>query len=397
MQTQQGDILIEVKDGVTWVGAVDWDVRNFHGYVTHRGTSYNAYLVQGKKTALVDTVKAPFYETMLRHIEEVIDPEDIDYIVANHAEPDHSGSLARIAEKAPDAKIISSERGIPVLKKYYGDMELIGIKEMPELDLGGKTLSFTPVPMAHWPDSMVSYIPEDRLLLSNDAFGQHIASEARFNDEVDQAALWHEATAYYANILMPLSRSVNRAVKALAGVEIDTIAPSHGVIWRKDIGDILAAYSRWVAGESNPRAVIAYDSMWKSTQMMAYAIAEGVGSVGAEARVFNLTGTHRSDVITEILETRAVLVGSPTLNNHVYPTVAGFLAYMRGLKPPNKIGAAFGSYGWAGGAKRFVEEQMKLAGIELVENDLEFSYKPSGEEWLRCREFGAMIGEKIKS
>jgi len=389
--------LIEVKDGVTWVGAVDWDVRNFHGYVTHRGTSYNAYLVQGEKTALVDTVKAPFYETMLRHIEEVMDPGDLDYIVANHAEPDHSGSLKRIAEEAPDAKIISSERGIPVLRKYYGDMEFVGIKEMPEVDLGGKTLSFTPVPMAHWPDSMVSYIPEDRLLLSNDAFGQHIASEARFNDEVDQAALWHEATAYYANILMPLSRSVNRAVKALAGVEIDTIAPSHGVIWRKDIGEILAAYSRWVAGESKPRAVIAYDSMWKSTQEMAYAIAEGVGSVGAEARVFNLTGTHRSDVITEILEARAVLVGSPTLNNHVYPTVAGFLAYMRGLKPPNKIGAAFGSYGWAGGAKRFVEEQMKLAGIELVENDLEFSYKPSGEEWLRCREFGAMIGEKIKS
>lgn len=389
--------MIEVKDGVTWVGTVDWDVRNFHGYVTHRGTSYNAYLVQGEKTALVDTVKAPFCETMLRHIEEVIDPRDIDYIVVNHAEPDHSGSLKRIAEKAPDAKIISSERGIPVLRKYYGDMELIGIKEMPELDLGGKTLSFTPVPMAHWPDSMVSYIPEDRLLLSNDAFGQHIASEARFNDEVDQAALWHEATAYYANILMPLSRSVNRAVKALAGVEIDTIAPSHGVVWRKDVGEILAAYGRWVAGESKPKAVIAYDSMWKSTQMMAYAIAEGVGSVGAEARVFNLTGTHRSDVITEILEARAVLVGSPTLNNHVYPTVAGFLAYMRGLKPPDKIGAAFGSYGWAGGAKRFVEEQMRLAGVELVESDLEFSYKPSDEEWMSCREFGAMIGEKIKS
>jgi anaerobic nitric oxide reductase flavorubredoxin len=389
--------LIHVKDGVTWVGAVDWDVRNFHGYVTHRGTSYNAYLVQGEKTALVDTVKAPFYETMLRHIEEVIDPGDLDYIVANHAEPDHSGSLKWIAEKAPDAMIISSDRGIPVLRKYYGDMDLVSIKEMPQVDLGGKTLSFTPVPMAHWPDSMVSYIPEDKLLLSNDAFGQHIASEARFNDEVDQAVLWHEATAYYANILMPLSRTVNNAVKALAGVEIDMIAPSHGVVWRKGVGDILAAYKRWVAGESKPRAVIAYDSMWKSTQMMAYAIAEGVGSAGVEARVFNLTDTHRSDVITEILEARAVLVGSPTLNNHVFPTVAGFLAYMRGLKPANKIGAAFGSYGWAGGAKRFVEEQMKLAGVELVENDLDFSYRPSGEEWRRCYEFGAMIGERIKS
>ena len=325
--------MIQLKEGVTWVGAVDWDIRNFHGYVTHRGTSYNAYIVQGEKTALVDTVKAPFYETMLRHVREVVDPAEIDYIVANHAEPDHSGSLARFAKEASNATIISSERGIPVLKKYYGDMELVGIKEMPKVDLGGKTLSFTPVPMAHWPDSMVSYIPEDRLLLSNDAFGQHIASTARFNDEVDQAALWQEATAYYANILMPLSRTVNNAIKALAGVDIEMIAPSHGVIWRKDIGDILAAYTRWVGGETKPRAVITYDSMWKSTQEMAYAIAEGVSSTGVETRVFNLTGTHRSDVITEILEARAVLVGSPTLNNHVYPTVAGFLAYMRGLKP----------------------------------------------------------------
>jgi flavorubredoxin len=389
--------LIQLKDGVTWVGAVDWDIRNFHGYITHRGTSYNAYIVQGEKTALVDTVKAPFYETMLRHIEEVVDPGDLDYIVANHAEPDHSGALTRIAEKAPDAKIVTSDRGIPVLRKYYGDMDLVSIKEMPQVDLGGKTLSFTPVPMAHWPDSMVSYIPEDRLLLSNDAFGQHIASTARFNDEVDQAALWQEATAYYANILMPLSRTVNNAIKALAGLDIEMIAPSHGVVWRKGVGDILAAYTRWVSGETRPRAVIAYDSMWKSTQEMAYAIAEGIGSTGVETRVFNLTGTHRSDVITEILEARAVLVGSPTLNNHVYPTVAGFLAYMRGLKPPNKIGAAFGSYGWAGGAKRFVEEQMRLAGVELVENDLDFSYKPTEEERRRCYEFGATMGEKIKS
>jgi len=387
--------LIQLKDGVTWVGAVDWDIRNFHGYITHRGTSYNAYIVQGEKTALVDTVKAPFYETMLRHVEEVIDPRDLDYIVANHAEPDHSGALARIAEKAPDAKIVTSDRGIPVLKKYYGEMDLISIKEMPQVDLGGKTLSFTPVPMAHWPDSMVSYIPEDRLLLSNDAFGQHIASTVRFNDEVDQAILWQEATAYYANILMPLSRTVNNAVKALAGLDIEMIAPSHGVIWRKDVGDILATYKRWVGGETRPRAVIAYDSMWKSTQEMAYAIAEGIGSTGVETRVFNLTETHRSDVITEILEARAVLVGSPTLNNHVYPTVAGFLAYMRGLKPPNKIGAAFGSYGWAGGAKRFVEEQMRLAGIELVENDLDFSYKPTEEEWRKCYDFGVSMAEKI--
>lgn len=387
--------MIQLKDGVYWVGAVDWDIRNFHGYVTHKGSSYNAYIVQGEKTALVDTVKAPFYETMLRHVREVVDPKDIDYIVANHAEPDHSGSLAKFAKEASNATIISSERGIPVLKKYYGDMDLVGIKEMPQVDLGGKTLSFTPVPMAHWPDSMVSYIPEDKLLLSNDAFGQHIASTARFNDEVDQTILWREATAYYANILMPLSRTVNNAIKALAGLPIEMIAPSHGVIWRKDIGDILAAYTRWVGGETKPSAVIAYDTMWKSTQEMAYAIAEGLSSKGVETHVYNLTDTHRSDVITEILEARAVLVGSPTLNNHVYPTVAEFLAYMRGLKPAKKVGAAFGSYGWAGGAKRFVEEQMKLAGVELVENDLDFSYKPTDEEWRKAFQFGVEMADRI--
>jgi flavorubredoxin len=344
----------------------------------------------------VDTVKAPFHETMLRNVREVVDPRDIDYIVSNHAEPDHSGSLARMAAEAPQAKVIASERGAPVLKKYYG-LDVATIKEHPQLDLGGKTLSFTPVPMAHWPDSMVSYIPEDRLLLSNDAFGQHLASAGRFDDEVDQGQLWQEATAYYANILMPLYRTVGRAVKALGGLPIEMIAPSHGVIWRRDVKGILDRYVGWMEGKAVPRVVIAYDTMWKSTQEMAYAIAEGAGSKGVEVRVFNLTETHRSDVITEILEAKAVLVGSPTLNNHVFPTVAGFLAYMRGLKPQGKVGAAFGSYGWAGGAKRVVEEEMRQAGVELIENDLEFSYRPTDDERRRCFEFGAVVAEKAKA
>jgi flavorubredoxin len=388
--------LIQLKKGVYWVGAVDWDLRNFHGYVTHRGTTYNAYVVKAEKVALVDTVKAPFHETMLRNVREVVDPRDIDYIVSNHAEPDHSGSLARMAAEAPQAKVIASERGAPVLKKYYG-LDVATIKEHPQLDLGGKTLSFTPVPMAHWPDSMVSYIPEDRLLLSNDAFGQHLASAGRFDDEVDQGQLWQEATAYYANILMPLYRTVGRAVKALGGLPIEMIAPSHGVIWRRNVKGILDRYVGWMEGKAVPRVVIAYDTMWKSTQEMAYAIAEGAGSKGVEVRVFNLTETHRSDVITEILEAKAVLVGSPTLNNHVFPTVAGFLAYMRGLKPQGKVGAAFGSYGWAGGAKRVVEEEMRQAGIELIENDLEFSYRPTDDERRRCFEFGAVVAEKAKA
>ena len=390
-------IMVQLKKGVYWVGTVDWDIKNFHGYITHRGTSYNSYLLVSDKIALVDTVKAPFYETWVRHIKQIVDPKKIDYIISNHAEPDHSGSLSKFyKEQAPQATIIATERGQKILTKYYGEIPITTTKEMPELSLGGKTLSFVAVPMAHWPDSMVSYIPEDKILLSNDAFGQHLASTGRFDDQVDQQKLWHEAEAYYANILMPLRSAVGRAIKALDGVPIEIIAPSHGVIWRSDLEGILSRYVRWVEGYTKPKVVIPYDSMWNSTKIMAYAIAEGVASEGIECRVYNVTANHRSDIITDILEAKAVLVGSPTLNNHVYPTVAEFLAYMRGLKPMNKIGAAFGSYGWAGGAKRFVEEQMKLAGIELIENDLDFSYKPTEEEWQKAYDFGVVVAKKVK-
>ncbi len=373
---------------------MDWDIKNFHGYVTHRGTTYNAYLLVSEKIALVDTVKASFYDTMLRHIIEIVDPSKIDFIIANHGEPDHSGSLVKIVEEAPKARIIATERGKSILTKYYGDFDITTIKDMQEVNLGGKTLQFVAVPMAHWPDSMVTYVREDKLLLSNDAFGQHIASTGRFDDEVDTNELMHETTAYYANILMPLNRSVERAMKAL-GDPIEMIAPSHGIIWRKNIEGILEQYLRWVKGETERKVVIVYDSMWHSTEIMTYAIAEGIASTGTEVKVFNLTMNHRSDAITEILNSKAVLVGSPTLNNHVFPTVAAFLAYMRGLKPINKIGAAYGSYGWAGGAKKFVEEEMTKAGIELLESDLVFSFKPTEEEWRKCYDFGVMIGGKV--
>lgn len=389
--------MIQLKEGVYWVGAVDWDIKNFHGYITHRGTTYNSYMLVSDKIALIDTVKAPFYETMLRHIKEIVDPGKIDYIISNHAEPDHSGSLAKFhREEAPQAEIIATAHGQKIITKYYGEIPITTTKEMPQVKLGGKTLTFVPVPMAHWPDSMVSYIPEDKLLLSNDAFGQHIASAGRFNDQVDQDELWQEALTYYANILMPLNRSVGRALKALEGVAIDMIAPSHGVIWRKDIGDILAKYVSWVAGETKEKVVIAYDSMWKSTQDLAYAIAEGVGSEDVDCKVFNLTSRHRSDVMAAILETKAVLVGSPTLNNNIFPPVASFLAYMRGLKPMNKFGAGFGSYGWAGGATKLVEEQMRLAGIEIMESALDVSFRPTDDEWQMAYEFGVKVAKKVK-
>jgi len=389
--------LIELKKGVYWVGAVDWNVRNFHGYITHRGTTYNAYLVVDEKVALVDFVKEPFFDEMLRHIEEIADPEEIDYLVSNHAEPDHSGAILKTMEVAKDAELIASDMGVKNLREYYGEgLEVTPIKEKPEVSLGGKTLKFVAVPMAHWPDSMVTYIPEDKLLLPNDAFGQHLASSKRFDDEVDQAVLMQEASKYYANILMPLYRSVNKAMESLGGLDIDMIAPSHGVIWRRDQGKILGAYKRWIAGETTEKAVVVYDTMWGSTERMAKALAEGIASGGVPVNVHRLDVTHNSDVIADVLEARVVLVGSPTINNTLFPTVASFLAYMRGLKPMNKVGAAFGSYGWGGGAKRAVEAEMKASGIEVMESGLEFKFRPDEEELEKAREYGRTVVEKVR-
>lgn len=389
-------MMISVKEGIYWVGAVDWNIRNFHGYVTHRGSSYNSYLVVDEKVALIDFVKAPFAEEQVAHISEVIDPKNVNYIVANHAEPDHSGSIRRVIEACPNAEVIATERCINTLLKYYGgDLKITPIEKKPTLVLGKRSLSFVPVPMAHWPDSMVSYMPEEKLLFSNDAFGQHLASSGRFDDEVDEGELMQETLTYYANILMPLWRSVSRALKSLEGVQIEMIAPSHGIIWRKDPGKMLGLYQKWVAGETKKKAVVVYDTMWGSTQVLARAIADGIASKGVDVKLHSLQSSPNSDVIADLLEAKAVVVGSPTLNNNIFPTVADFLAYMRGLKPMNKIGGAFGSYGWAGGAKKIVEAEMQAAGIQLVESDIDFVFKPSGDEARRAFEWGTALGEKI--
>ena len=388
--------MTEITEGIHWVGAIDWNIRNFHGYITHRGTTYNAYLIVDEETALVDTVKAPFFPEMMRRIREIVDPGEIDYLISNHTEPDHSGSIRKVLEVAENAELIASDFGTKGLKRYYGDdLECTSIKEKPSVSLGKRTLQFVPIPMVHWPDSMVTYVPEEKLLLSNDAFGQHLASSKRFDDEVDQAVLMQEATTYYANIVMPLWMSVSRALKALEGVDIEVIAPSHGIIWRGNPGMILEAYQRWVEGRTEKRAVIVYDTMWGSTERVAKALAEGISSEGVVVNLYRLRDTHNSDVIAEILEARAVLVGSPTLNNGLFPSVASFLAYMKGLKPRNKIGAAFGSYGWGGGAKRAVEAEMKAAGVELLESGLDYNYRPTEKELEEAVEFGRTVARKI--
>ena len=389
--------MIQLRDGIYWVGAVDWNVRSFHGYVTHRGTTYNAYLVVDEEVALVDTVKEPFFPEMMRRVREVVDPGEIDYLICNHIEPDHGGAIEKTLEAAGNAELIASEMGRKGLRRYFReDLPCTTVAEKPAVSLGSRTLRFAPVPMVHWPDSMVTYVPEERLLLSNDAFGQHLATSKRFDDEVDMAVVMQEAATYYANIVMPLWRSVQRAFKALEGLEIEMIAPSHGIVWRSSPATILEAYRRWVEGVASEKVVIVYDTMWGSTERVAEALAEGVALEGVPVQLHRLGAVHNSDVIADVLDARAVLVGSPTLNNGLFPTVASFLAYMKGLRPKNKLGAAFGSYGWGGGAKRAAEAELRAAGIDLADSDLDFVYRPSEDELKRALEFGRGIAGRVR-
>jgi len=389
---------VQLAEGVYWVGAIDWNIRNFHGYSTHRGTTYNAYLIIDEKIALIDTVKAPFYSEMLWRIKEIIDPGDIDYVVSNHVEMDHSGSLPMIMAEAGRAQLITTEKfGEAGLKKHFHmDCRLIPVKDGHELSLGRRNLAFIPTPMLHWPDSMVTYSLRDEILFSMDAFGQHLASSQRFDDEVDGAVLMQEAAKYYANILMPFGHLIPGVLKKLAALTIRTIAPSHGVIWRSDMEKIASAYINWSAGNAINKALVIYDTMWGSTAQMARAIEEGLTRAGVEVKVFEFTGSDRSDVMAEVLDARAIIVGSPTLNNCMFPTVAEFLCYLKGLKPRGKIGAAFGSYGWGGGATKAIRQEMEQTGVEMVEPDIAVKWIPDKAELAECIELGRRIGGRIK-
>jgi len=386
-----------LSEGVYWVGAVDWNIRNFHGYSTHLGTTYNAYLVVDEKIALIDTVKAPFYDQMLARVKEIVSPEDIDYVVSNHVEMDHSGSLPMIMREAKNAKLVTLEKfGEGGLQKtFHSNWPFETVKEGSELDLGKRKLVFVPTPMLHWPDSMCSYLVEDRILFSMDVFGQHLATSARFDDEVGLDVIMPESAKYYANILMPFGDLVGRALDKLGGLGIRMVAPSHGVIWRSHLETIVNAYASWGKGETKNKALVIYDTMWGSTEKMAHALVEGIISEGVEAKLYNLTKSDQSDIIKEVLDTRAILVGSPTLNNGMFPSVAGFLCYVKGLKPRGKIGAAFGSHGWAGGAVKAIEQELGQAGVELVDSDIAFKFVPGADEIQKCIDFGRVIAKKV--
>jgi anaerobic nitric oxide reductase flavorubredoxin len=393
---------VKVLENIFWVGAVDWNIRHFHGftYSTHRGTTYNAYLILDKKVALVDTVQHPFAEEMIERIKEIIDPSKIDYIIANHVESDHSGAIAEILKHAPNATLIGTancQKGLE--KHYFGNWKFQTVKTGDTLSLGDRTLSFLEAPMLHWPDSMFTYIEKDALLMPNDAFGQHLATSKRFDDEVDQNILMWEAAKYYANILWPFSTLVTRKIEEVQklGLKIDMIAPSHGIIWRKDPMKIVKAYLRWASGEAKKKVLIVYDTMWKSTEKMAKAMLEGISSEGVEVVLYRLPFSDEGDIIGELLETKGLLVGSATINNGILSTVAPFLREMEGLRPRNKLAAAFGSYGWGGGATATIEKALKGAGMELAAPAITVKWVPDKAELQKCYEYGREFAKKIKA
>ena len=382
---------VEIKKDIYWVGAIDWSMRLFHGYDAHRGTTYNAYLIIDDHVTLIDTVKAPFAEELLARVASVIDPAKIEYIVSSHVEPDHSGALPFMAKHCPNATIFTTQpNGLKGLKGHYGELNYKGVKAGDTINTGHRTLSFVPVPMLHWPDSMVTYCPEEKILFSNDAFGQHLASAGRFDDENDLPVIMQEAKQYYANILMLYGKQASAALKALGGLDIKMFATGHGVIWRTHLAEILAAYQKWSAYEVEEKAVVVFDSMWHSTEMMAKAIAEGLTEAGIPATFYDIKTTPLSDIVTDIFTSKYLAVGSPTINNQMMPTIAGFLCYLKGLAPKNHKAFAFGSYGWGGQSIALVEKELEAIGCEICLEKIRVNDVPTPEVL-------AEIKEKVKA
>ena len=392
---------IKILPDIYSVGVVDWNVRNFHGhtYTTQRGTTYNAYLVIDEKITLIDTVYGPFAQELIDNIKAVIPPEKIDYVIANHVESDHSGALPAVMALCPKAKIFGTAKCQEGLyKHYYKNWDFQIVKTNDQLKLGRRTLSFIEAPMIHWPDSMFTYCPQDELLLPNDAFGQHFASSSQFDDQVDQCTLMDEAEKYYANILWPLGAVILRKIQDIQklNIPIKMIAPSHGIIWRKDPGKIINAYAAWAKGETKDKVVVIYETMWGSTEKMARKIVEGLAAKGMEVKLYDVAQSDRTEVIAQMLSAKGFIFGSSTHDNDMLPNIAAFLEIVKGLKPKGRKVGFFGSYGWAGGATKEMQEMLKSSGIDQSNLELSCKYVPNPEELAGCFEFGSKFAEGLK-
>lgn len=374
---------VQIKPDVYWVGAVDWNARSFHGYSTEDGITYNAYLIMDEKVTLIDTAKITFKDELLARISSIIDPSKIDVLVCNHVEMDHSGNVPTIKELNPNVRILASApQGVKGLTAHYHDLGFEGVKTGDALNIGKRTLTFVQTPMVHWPDNMVTYDAYDKILFSNDAFGQHFASSKRFDDENDLGEVMKQARKYYANIVQPYRMQASNAVKAVRKLgpdAIDIIAPAHGVCWRSHVADILDAYENvYTSGKLEEKALVAYDSMWGSTDKMAHAIADGFLAAGVPVRLMDVKCNHISDVMEEFLDCKYVAVGSPTLNSQMMPPMAELLTYMKGLSPKNegRVGIPFGSYGWAPLGPKNIAAELEGVGFDLPLGTLACNWIP---------------------
>jgi flavorubredoxin len=389
---------VKVTDSVYWVGAIDWNIRDFHGYLTSRGTTYNAYLVIADKITLIDTVKRPYFEEMMARIASVIDPSQIEVVVSNHSEMDHSGSLPETLAAVRPERVYASTMGVKTLGRHFKlDQEVTPVKEGETLSLGNRSLTFLETKMLHWPDSMFAYMPEEEVLFSQDAFGMHLATSERFDDQIDDWVLNYEAAKYYANILMPFSPLVLKLLEKVKGLNLplQMILPDHGPIWRGDWGRIVNLYATWAAQAPTRKAVVTYDTMWNSTAAMARAYAEGLQAGGACVRVMPIGSCHRSNLATEVLDAGALVVGSPTINGQMFPTVADSLCYLRGLKRQNLIGGVFGSYGWSGEATGQVADIMTDMKVDLIGEPVKAQYVPDEAALNQCFEAGLQIAQRL--
>ena len=395
-------MVVQIAENVYQVGVVDWALTHFHGHElsTHRGSSYNAYLIMDEKVVLVDTVWTPFQDQLIENIREVVDPSKIDIVVANHAEVDHSGGLPAVMRHAKDATLVVSQKGKESIEGHYHQpWNFQTVKTGDKINIGKNELVFIEAPMLHWPDSMFTYLTGKNILMPNDAFGQHYATAFLYNDQVSQEELYEEALKYYANILTPFSKQVLRKIDEVLALNlpVDMIAPSHGVIWRKEPLQIVEKYREWAAQKPEQSAVIIYDTMWDGTRNMAEAIGEGIAKEGIPYKIFHAGLTDRNDMVTEIFKTKAVVVGSPTYLQGVLPTLAPILEDLRGLKFQNKIGAAFGTYGWSGESPQIIEEHLKKCNIPVVAESVKAKWQPKPEELDKCRQMGMEIARAIKS
>ena len=395
-------MVTQIAQDVWWVGVVDWGIKHFHGYElsTHRGTSYNSYLIKDEKVALVDTVWDPFAREFIDNIRELVDPSKIDYVIANHSEMDHSGSLPEVLKYCPNATVVVSRRGMESIPGHYHEKWNFKVVQTGDkVSLGKCELVFVEAPMLHWPDSMFTYVAGKSILMPNDAFGQHYATAFRFNDQVDNEELYEEALKYYANILTPFSSFVPKKIEELLAlkVPVDIIAPSHGVIWRKDPLQIVTKYQEWAAQAGEKRAVILYDTMWQATRKMAEAIGDGLAAEGVTSKLFHMATTDRNDVITEIFRSKAVVIGSPTLNNGLLPTIMPILEDIKGLKFKNKVGAAFGSYGWSGECVKVIEEHLTNAKLPLVAEGVRAKWQPTADDLQACESLGRKVAAAVKA